>query len=207
MFESLQNKLSEAFRHLSGKAVLTESNMKEGLTMIQNALLEADAGYEAVKAFMARVQEKALGEKVLKSLRPSDQLVKIVHEELIQFMGPVDNDLHLKRSGVSIIMMCGLQGSGKTTTTGKLARMLKIRGRKPMLVAADLQRPAAVRQLQVLGEQIGIPVYAEEGEQNPVKVCNDAVKEAEKTECDVLILDTAGRLHIDEALMDELKKI
>ena len=207
MFESLQNKLGEAFRHLSGKAVLTESNMKEGLTMIQNALLEADAGYEAVKAFMARVQEKALGEKVLKSLRPSDQLVKIVHEELIQFMGPVDNDLHLKRSGVSIIMMCGLQGSGKTTTTGKLAKKLKIRGRKPMLVAADLQRPAAVRQLQVLGEQIGIPVYAEEGEKNPVKVCNDAVKAAEKSDCDVLILDTAGRLHIDEALMDELKKI
>lgn len=207
MFESLQNKLNEAFRSLTGKAVLSESNMRDGLAMIQNALLEADAGYDAVKAFMERIHDKALGEKVLKSLRPSDQLVKIVHEELVNFMGPVDNSLHLKRSGVSVIMMCGLQGSGKTTTTGKLARMLKIRGRRPMLVAADLQRPAAVKQLQVLGEQLGVPVYAEEGQQNPVKVCNDAVAFAEKSDCDILILDTAGRLHIDEALMDELKRI
>ncbi len=207
MFESLQSSLSNAFRSLTGKAVLTESNMREGLTMIQNALLEADAGYEAVKAFMDSIREQALGEKVLKSLRPSDQLVKIVHEKLIEFMGPVDNSLHLKRSGISIIMMCGLQGSGKTTTTGKLARMLKIRGRKPMLVAADLQRPAAVKQLQVLGEQLGVPVYAQEGQQNPVKVCNDAVAAAEQANCDILILDTAGRLHIDDQLMDELKRI
>ena len=207
MFESLQNGLSSALRTITGTGKLSQSNMQEGMKLIQDALLEADASYEAVKQFVSSVSEKAMGETVMKSLNPTQQLVKIVHEELVALMGPVDHDLHLKRSGVSILMMCGLQGSGKTTTTGKLAMKLKVRGRHPMLVAADLQRPAAVKQLQVLGEQLGVPVYAEEGEKDPVKVCNNAVAKAQKTDCDVLILDTAGRLHIDEPLMEELKNI
>ena len=207
MFESLRDGLSSALRSLSGRGKLTEANMREGLQMVQQALLEADVSYAAAKAFVERVSEKALGEKVLKALDPTEHLVKIVYDELVEIMGPVDCDLHLKGSGVTTIMMCGLQGSGKTTTTGKLGRKIKIRGRKPMLVAADLQRPAAIKQLQVLGEQLGIPVYADLEEKDPVKVCTSALALAAKQGCDVLILDTAGRLHIDEELMQQLVRI
>ena len=155
---------------------------------------------------MARVTEQAVGEQVLKSLDPTQQLVGIVHHELINLMGPVDHSLHLKPD-LTVLMLCGLQGSGKTTTCGKLGRMIKERGRKPMLVAADLQRPAAIHQLHVLGEQLGMPVYSEPGANDPVAVCQNAVKQAKADGIQVVILDTAGRLHIDEELMDQLKQI
>ncbi len=206
MFESLQEGLSSALRSLSGKAKLTEANMRDGLRLVQQSLLEADVSFPIVKDFMARVTEEAVGERVLKSLRPEQQVVGIVHRELVNLMGPVDHSLHLK-PGTTILMMCGLQGSGKTTTCGKLARMIKERGRKPMLVAADLQRPAAVHQLQVIGEQIDVPVYAVAGAADPVALCQDAVKQAKASGADVVILDTAGRLHIDDELMDQLQRI
>lgn len=207
MFDSLQEGLSNAFRHMTGKATLTESNMREGLQMVRQSLLEADVSYQVVQDFMAKVTEQAIGEKVLKSLNPSQQLVGVVHEELINLMGPVDHSLHLKSGDVTVLMMCGLQGSGKTTTCGKLAMKIKAEGRKPMLVAADLQRPAAVQQLRVLGEQIGVPVYAEDGASDPVLVCQRAVTQARSHGANVVILDTAGRLHIDQELMQQLVRI
>jgi signal recognition particle subunit SRP54 len=206
MFDSLQEGLTSALRSLSGKAKLTEANMREGLGLVQQALLEADVSYPVVKDFMGRVTEQAVGEKVLKALNPTQQLVGIVHQELVNLMGPVDHSLHL-RGDVTVLMMCGLQGSGKTTTCAKLARLIRDRGRKPMLVAADLQRPAAVHQLQVLGEQLGVPVYADLNSQDPVAVCQQAVKQAREVGAQVVILDTAGRLHIDQELMEQLKRI
>ncbi|HEV7222954.1 MAG TPA: signal recognition particle protein [Pirellulales bacterium] len=206
MFDSLQQGLTSAFRTLSGKARLTESNMRDGLRLVQQSLLEADVSFNVVKDFMARVTEQAVGEKVLSSLRPEQQVVGIVYQELVNLMGPVDHSLHL-RGDVTVLMMCGLQGSGKTTTCGKLARLLRDRGRKPLLAAADLQRPAAVHQLQVLGEQLGVPVHAEPGATDPVAVCQNAVKQARQSGSDVVILDTAGRLHIDDELMEQLKRI
>ncbi|MEX2118595.1 MAG: signal recognition particle protein [Pirellulales bacterium] len=206
MFESLQQGLSSAFKTLSGKARLTEANMRDGLQLVQQSLLEADVSIQVVKDFMGRVSQEAVGERVLNSLNPSQQVVGIVYRELVNLMGPVDHSLHL-RGDVTVLMMCGLQGSGKTTTCGKLARLINQRGRKPLLVAADLQRPAAVHQLQVLGEQLGLPVYAEEGAQDPVAVCQNAVKHARQTGAEVVVLDTAGRLHIDEELMEQLKRI
>jgi signal recognition particle subunit SRP54 len=206
MFESLQQGLSSAFRSLTGKARLTEANMRDGLQLVRQALLEADVSVDVVQEFMARVSEQAVGEQVLRSLRPEQQVVGIVHQELVNLMGPVDHSLHL-RGEVTVLMMCGLQGSGKTTTCGKLGRLINQRGRKPLLVAADLQRPAAVHQLQVIGEQLGLPVYAEEGATDPVAVCQNAVKHAKQIGTPVVILDTAGRLHIDDELMDQLKRI
>ena len=206
MFESLQQSLDSALKTLSGKGKLSESNMREGLEKVQQALLEADVSFPVVKDFIARVTEEAVGERVLKSLNPTQQLVGVVHQELVNLMGPVDHSLKL-RSDTTVLMLCGLQGSGKTTTCGKLARMLKERGRKPFLVAADLQRPAAIHQLHVLGEQLGVPVYSEQGSNDPVAVCQNAVKRAKQEGADVVILDTAGRLHIDEELMAQLRQI
>lgn len=206
MFESLQEGLSSALRSLRGRGKLTESNMRDGLQLVQRALLEADVSFPVVKDFMARLTEQATGERILKVLDPTRQLVGIVHQELINLMGPVDHSLHLV-PGVSVLMLCGLQGSGKTTTCGKLGRMLLQRERKPLLVAADLQRPAAIQQLQVLGEQLGLPVYVEQGATDPVRVCQNAVKQAKATGADTVILDTAGRLHIDEELMKQLERI
>ncbi|MBL9122293.1 MAG: signal recognition particle protein [Planctomycetaceae bacterium] len=206
MFDSLQENLGSALRTLTGRGRLSEANMREGLELVRNALLEADVSYSVVKDFVDRVGAEAVGEAVLKSLNPSQQLAGVVHRELINLMGPVDHSLHL-RGDLTILMLCGLQGSGKTTTCGKLGRMIRERGRKPFLVAADLQRPAAIQQLHVLGEQLGIPVYSEPGTSDPVAVCQNAVKEAKKQGADVVILDTAGRLHVDEALMDELRRI
>lgn len=206
MFESLQQGLDSALKTLSGKGKLSEANMREGLEKVQQALLEADVSFSVVKDFIARVTEEAVGERVLKSLNPTQQFVGVVHQELVNLMGPVDHSLHL-RSDTTVLMMCGLQGSGKTTTCGKLARLLKERGRKPYLVAADLQRPAAIHQLHVLGEQLGVPVYSEQGSNDPVSVCQNAVKRAKQEGADVVILDTAGRLHIDEELMSQLRQI
>ena len=207
MFESLQDGLKSAFKSLRGKGKLTEGNMRDGLKLVEQSLLDADVSYPVVKDFMGSVAEKALGQKVLNALDPSEQLVGIVHEELVEIMGPVDNNIPMRDGKTTILMLCGLQGSGKTTTCGKLARLLKKNGVKPMLVAADLQRPAAIKQLQVLGEQVGVPVYADLEEKNPVKVCKAAVKQAANEDVNLIILDTAGRLAIDEELMAQLTKI
>ena len=206
MFDDLQKRLSSAFKRFRVSGVLTEANMTEGLREVRTALLEADVHYNVVQDFMARVQEKAVGTQIIKSVRPEQQIVKLVHDELVATMGPSDPTVRFEKSGPTILMLCGLQGSGKTTTSGKLARLLASQGRRPMLVAADLQRPAAVEQLKVVGEQIGVPVFSETGT-NPVKLCQDAVAEANRRNCDTLILDTAGRLHVDDELMAELMQI
>ena len=206
MFESLQNGLKAALKTIQGKAKLTEGNMRDGLKLVEQSLLEADVSYSVVQEFMANVVAKATGEKVLLSLDPSQQVVGIVHEQLLQLLGPVDPSLHLTRD-VNVLMLCGLQGAGKTTTCGKLARLIKENDRQCMLVAADLQRPAAIQQLHVLGEQLGIPVYSEPGAQDPVKVCQNAVRKAKEQQIPVVILDTAGRLAIDEVLMAELQRV
>jgi signal recognition particle subunit SRP54 len=208
MFDSLQESLGSAFKALRGQSTLSESNMRDGLKLVERSLLEADVSYDVVKGFMQRVTEQAVGEKVLSSLRPSEQVVGIVYQELVALMGPVDHSLHLKgKDEVTVLMMCGLQGSGKTTTCGKLGRMLKARDRRPLLVAADLQRPAAIDQLHVLGEQLGIPVFSDRSTQDPVAVCNAAVQQAKKLGADTVILDTAGRLHIDDELMTQLQRV
>ena len=206
MFESLQNDLRSAIQSLRGRGRLTESNMREGLALVERALLEADVSLPVVKQFMASVAQQAVGQQVLRSLRPTDQLVHIVYQQLVALMGPVDHSLHLK-PGVSILMLCGLQGSGKTTTCGKLGRLIAARGRRPMLVAADLQRPAAIDQLCILGEQLGLAVYADKSARDPVALCQAAVRQAEQLGVQVVILDTAGRLHVDDELMAQLTQI
>ncbi len=206
MFDDLQKRLSSAFRRFRVSGKLTEANMSEGLREVRNALLEADVHFDVVEEFMASVTEKAVGSQLIKSIRPEQQVVKIVHDELIELMGPVDPSIRLEKSGPTILMLCGLQGSGKTTTAGKLARLLASEGRKPMLVAADLQRPAAVEQLKVIGGQVGVPVFSLAGS-TPVAVCQQAVAEANRSGCDTVILDTAGRLHVDDELMSELTTI
>jgi signal recognition particle subunit SRP54 len=182
--------------------------MRDGLKLIEKSLLEADVSFAVTREFMSRVVELAVGERVLKSLNPSEQVVGIVYQELVNLMGPVDHSLHLLGpADATVLMMCGLQGSGKTTTCGKLGRLLKTHDRKPLLVAADLQRPAAIDQLHILGEQLGIPVYSDRTQKDPVVVCNAAVREAKKLGANVVILDTAGRLHVDDELMRQLERI
>ncbi len=205
MFESLQDSLGSALRTLTRTGTLTEGNMRSSLEMVRQALLEADVNVDVVNTFMRGVTEEALGEQVLKNLRPAEMLLGIIHRKLIELMGPVDPSLHLKP--FTVLMLCGLQGSGKTTTCGKLAHLVKKRGRKPFLVGADLQRPAAMRQLQVLGEQLDVPSYVDLEAGDPIKVCQKAIAEAKRQGADVVILDTAGRLHIDEELMTQLKLI
>lgn len=207
MLESITQNLTDALGNLT-RGKLSESNIREGMGEVRKALLEADVNYDVAKAFCDRVTEQAVGDQVLKSLKPGEQIVGIVYNELVNLMGPVDHSIAVRRGETSIIMMCGLQGAGKTTTCGKLARMLQEEGAKPMLVAADLQRPAAIEQLKVIGEQVGAPVYWEEASSsNPVKVCQNAKKAAKQQDCNVIILDTAGRLHIDDSLMKELIQI
>ena len=206
MFDNLQKSLQSTFKSLRGQGKLTEGNMRDSLGEVQKAMLEADVSFDVTRDFMERVTEQAIGEQVLQSLDPGQQLVGIVNKELIELMGPVDSSIPM-RGDLTIIMLCGLQGSGKTTTCAKLARMIKNQSRKPMLAAADLQRPAAIDQLHVLGEQIGVPVYSERGHKDPVKVCRNAVAAAKKNGSELLILDTAGRLAIDEELMGELSRI
>jgi len=207
MFESLSSALSGALTALRGRGKLTESNIREGLAAVRTALLEADVAYDVVDGFLDRVVEGAIGAKVLESLDPTQQLVGIVHHELVGLMGPVDHSLHLQDGRATVIMLCGLQGSGKTTSAAKLARKVKEQGRGVMLVAADLQRPAAIEQLAVLGRQIGVPVHVPDGVTDPVAVCNAGVERARREGVSVVILDTAGRLAIDEALMEELGRI
>lgn len=208
MFESLQTGISSALKTLRGHGKLSEKNMRDGLKLVERALIEADVSFPVVREFMKRVTEQATGEKVLQALRPEQQVVGIVYQELVNLMGPVDHSLHLKsKEDVTVLMMCGLQGSGKTTTCGKLGRLLKKGGWQPLLVAADLQRPAAIDQLHVLGEQLDIPVYSDRSQKDPVVVCQAAVKEARKQGANVAILDTAGRLHVDQELMKELERV
>lgn len=207
MFDSLQDGLKGAFKSITGKGKLTEANMREGLKLVETSLLEADVSIDVIRDFMKNVTEQALGEKVLLALKPSEQLVKVVHDELVELLGPVDEGLQLNQD-INIIMMCGLQGSGKTTTCGKLARMLKREAKiTPLLCAADLQRPAAIDQLHVLGETLDVPVYSNREEKDPVVVCKEAVAKAREGGHKVVILDTAGRLAIDEELMEQLKTI
>ncbi len=207
MFEGIQRSLSEAFKRLRGRGRLTEANVRDGLREVRKALLEADVNFTVVEQFTKRVTEKALGQTVLRSLDPSEQIVRIVYDELVDLMGPeVDHSFRFAKDRPTVFMLCGLQGSGKTTTAGKLALNLREKGRKPLLVAADLQRPAAVDQLKVIGEQLKVPVYSETPS-TPVNVCKNAVAFAKNNLLDTIILDTAGRLHIDEMPMDELKQI
>jgi signal recognition particle subunit SRP54 len=206
MFESLQDGIRSALKTLRGKGKLTEANMRDGLRLVEQSLLEADVSFDVVQDFMAAVTTRALGRRVLLSLDPSQELVGIVRDELINVLGPVDPSIRL-HDGVNVLMLCGLQGSGKTTTCGKLARLLLNNRVQPMLVAADLQRPAAIEQLHVLGGQIGVPVYSENGATDPVKVCQNARAKAAHEDARVLILDTAGRLAIDEELMNQLRRI
>ncbi len=206
MFESLQTSLQSALKSLRGKGKLTEANMREGLGLVERALLEADVSFPVVRDFMARVSERAMGQKVLQALDPSQQLIGIVHDELIQIMGPVDSSLHL-RGEITVIMLCGLQGSGKTTTCGKLARLLQQEHRVPFLVAADLQRPAAIEQLHVIGRQLEVDVFSVPGSHDPVAVCRQGIARARDAGAHVCILDTAGRLAVDQELMAQLKEI
>ena len=205
-FEGLSSKLQEITKKLRGKARITESDLKEILREVKLALLEADVNYLIVKEFISGVQEKALGQDVLKSLTPGQQVIKIVNDELIELMGATHSKLAVSDNPPTIIMMCGLQGAGKTTMCGKLALMLKKQGKKPLLVACDIYRPAAIKQLQVVGGSVGVPVY-EQGQIAPLKILKGAFEAAYKNGNDVVIIDTAGRLHIDEQLMEELQSI
>jgi signal recognition particle subunit SRP54 len=207
MFESLSASLTSALSALRGRGKLSAANMREGLSGVRAALLEADVAYDVVEQFLDRVSADAVGAQVLESLDPTQQLVGIVHRELVNLMGPVDHSLHLAPGKTTILMLCGLQGSGKTTSCAKLARKIKEQGRDVMLVAADLQRPAAIEQLAVLGRQLNVPVHMPEGVSDPVAVCNAGVAKARHAGIPVVILDTAGRLAIDEALMQELARI
>lgn len=206
-FEGLSSKLQEITRKLKGKARITESDLKEMLREVKLALLEADVNYKIVKDFIATIQEKALGQDVLKSLTPGQQVVKIVKDELIELLGGTESKVNFTSNPPTIIMLVGLQGSGKTTTAGKLANLLRKQGKKPLLVACDVYRPAAIKQLQVIGSQLNIPVFSNENSKDVVHIAKQSINEAISKLNDVIILDTAGRLHIDEELMNELKDV
>jgi signal recognition particle subunit SRP54 len=206
MFEGIQRGLSEALKKLRGRGRLTEANVRDGLQEVRKALLDADVNYTVANDFIGRVTQRSLGQQVLRTIDPSEQIVKIVYDELVNLMGPVDSNIPFAKDRPTVIMLCGLQGQGKTTTAGKLALTLRERGHKPLLVAADLQRPAAIDQLKVLGDQINVPVYSE-SPSTAVDVCRNAVARAKQTLLDAVILDTAGRLHVDEMPMDELRQI
>ncbi len=207
MFGNLQEKLNEAFRKFKNKGKLSESDVKEGLRAVKLALLEADVNFKVVKEFIGKVQERAVGVEVLESLMPGQQVIKIVNEELTAIMGGTVAKLEISPAPPTIIMMVGLQGAGKTTHSAKLAAHLKKQGKRPLLTACDVYRPAAVKQLQVVGEQIGVPVFAMGDKIDPVNIAKAALNEAKKNGNDVLIIDTAGRLHIDSEMMDELSNI
>ncbi len=207
MFEGIQRNLSEALKKLRGRGRITEANVRDAMQEVRRALLDADVNYTVANDFVQRVTERSIGQQVLRTLDPSEQIFKIVYDELVALMGPVDTGFHFAKDRPTVIMLCGLQGQGKTTSAGKLALTLQERGRKPMLVAADLQRPAAVDQLKVLGDQIGVTVYSEPPPVSPVDVCRRALDHAKKYLLDTVILDTAGRLHVDEMPMDELRQI
>ena len=206
MFDALTQKFNSVFKTLSGKGRITEANVSDAMNEVRKALLEADVNYHVVKQFCKDVTVAAVGQEVVKSLHPGQVMVKIVHDELVKLMGPVDTKIYFVSPGPTVILLAGLQGSGKTTTCGKLGKYLVEKGKKPMMVADDLQRPAAIDQLRILGEQLGIPVYTEDSK-DAVRVAINGVKAAKAAGSDVVIVDTAGRLHIDEAMMDEVANV
>lgn len=207
MFESLSERLERSFKILKGQGKITEINVAETLKDVRKALLDADVNYKVAKAFVDIVKEKALGQNVLLSLKPQDLMVKIVHDELALLMGGENVAINTK-GNPTVILMSGLQGSGKTTFSGKLANMLKSKqGKNPLLVACDIYRPAAIEQLRILGEQVGIPVYSEPDNTNPVQIAKNAIEEAKRTGRDIVIVDTAGRLAIDEKMMKEIAEV
>lgn len=209
MFDSISDKFSSIIRSISGKSKISEKNIQDAMEEIKVALLDADVNLRVVRRFVNRTMEEALGDKVLKSVDPGQQFVKIVYDKMVQLLGDPDNQA-LKLKGpdtVTVILMMGLQGSGKTTTSAKLALSLKKQGRRVMLAACDLVRPAAITQLQVLGEQVDVPVYAELDTKNAVQVAQNALKKAKREQYDVLIVDTSGRMHLDEGMMQEIQDI
>ncbi len=207
MFENLSDRLNDVFKKLRGHGKLTEENIEEALREVRMALLEADVNFKVVKDFVATVAEKAVGQEVVGSLAPGQQVIKVVHDQLVELLGGQTAGLELGGRQPVVIMMVGLQGSGKTTTSGKLARMLKGRGRKPYLVPADVYRPAAIEQLTILAGDLGVPVHPSTTAQDPVAICKQALFAAQNAGHDTLIIDTAGRLHVDEELMAELARI
>jgi len=207
MFDNISDRLNSIFKKLKGHGKLTEKNIEDGLKEVRMALLEADVHYKVVKQFVAGIKQRALGQEVMDSLTPGQQVVKIVNEELAALMGGHQEKLNLSGERPVSIMLAGLQGSGKTTSAGKLSLLLRKEGKKPYLVPADVYRPAAIEQLKKLAEQIDIPVYASTTEMSPVQICRDARVSALKAGCDVMLIDTAGRLHIDDELMGELRFI
>lgn len=206
MFQSLGEKLQETFRRLRGKGKLTEADVSEAMREVRLALLEADVNFKVVKDFVRKVQERAVGQDVLQSLTPGQHVVKIVNDELTELMGGTNSRLNVSPKPPTVVMLVGLQGSGKTTTSGKLSLMLQKQGRRPLLVAADVYRPAAIKQLQVLGQQLDIPVFSM-GQNKPVDITRGALEYASSNNRDIVIIDTAGRLHINQELMDELKAV
>ena len=207
MFEKLSDRLEQAMRTLKGQGRITENNVSETMKEIRRALLDADVGFKIAKDFTEEVKAKALGQDVIKHVSPGQLLIKIMNEELTRLMGREASPLVLKPNGTSVVLMSGLQGSGKTTFTGKLALLLKSQGKKVLMVACDVYRPAAVDQLQILGEQIGVPVYADRDQKNPVLIAAQAVKQAKTEGYSVVLVDTAGRLAVDEAMMKEISEI
>ena len=206
-FDNLTEKLQSAFKKLRGKGKITPADLKEGMREIKLALLEADVNFKVVKEFISTVTERASGADVMESLTPGQQIVKIVNEELVNLMGVENSKINLSNNPPSVIMMTGLQGAGKTTTAGKLVKMFKDKGRRPLLVACDVYRPAAIQQLQVVGGKVDVPVFTIEGNKNPVDISKKAIEHAKKYGNDIVVIDTAGRLHIDEELMNELRNI
>lgn len=207
MFESLTAKLESIFSHLRGRGKLTEANVKDAMREVRLALLEADVNFQVVKDFVQRVRDQALGQEVLRSLTPGQQVVKIVRDELTALMGGVHKPLAMASRPPTIILLVGLHGAGKTTTAAKLAKTVQGQGHRPLLVAADVYRPAAMDQLRILGESLSLPVFVQAGSRDAVAICRQAVAEAARRGCDVLIIDTAGRLQIDDTLMQELRDI
>ncbi|MDR1796745.1 MAG: signal recognition particle protein [Clostridiales Family XIII bacterium] len=206
-FEGLSEKLQSVFKKLTGKGLLSEGDIDEAMREIKLALLEADVNFKVVKEFVAQVKEKSVGAEIHASLNPGQQVIKIVKDELVALMGGTNSKLTYSPSGFTILMMVGLQGTGKTTTCGKLVGYLKKQGKDPMLAACDIYRPAAIDQLEVVGKQAGAPVYADHGSKDPVAIAEAAIKEARRLGKNVLIVDTAGRLQIDESLMEELRTL
>jgi signal recognition particle subunit SRP54 len=207
VFESLTEKFNSVFKSLSGRGRITEANISDAMRDVRKALLEADVNYNVVKQFCKDVREAALGAEVIKSLHPGQVMVKIVSDELTRLMGPVDTRIYFVSPGPTIIMLAGLQGGGKTTTVAKLGKYLVAKGRHPLMVADDLQRPAAIEQLRILGEQTNIAVYSDESTKDAVRVARDSVKHAKENGHDVVVIDTAGRLHIDEEMMREVAHV
>ena len=206
MFDSLTDRMNGAFKTLIGQGKISESNIEDAVREVRVALLEADVSIAIARSFVERIKEEALGEKVLTAVDPGEMFIKIVHDAIVDLLGGERDNIAFAPEGPTVVMLCGLQGAGKTTTCGKLASKWLSEGRKPLLVAADVQRPAAIEQLKVLGSQIGVPVHAQAGG-DPVQICKQSVDIAKLQDCDTIILDTAGRLHVDDELMTELEKI